>query len=547
MILVWMAGNAGRFQIIWLSGALFLAFSSVCFAAVWRHGGRWFFSRWALRFHAGVAATLITLVVLFYTEENWRGKRAWSALQREATARGESTDWSSLAAPAVPADQNFAKAPGVAELLSLTNQPNSTWPYRYGFESRTSWAWQQFTDLVWWQKFFRDRAENSVPAERRADTLTFPAAPEPQTPAADVLFALDKYAPSLATFRAASQRPALRLHDDYSKDYPYTLETDLGLESLLSLGHLLCLRASAELQQGQSEAAFQDVLPALRLAHLVQDEPYHYAQWRPLATMQFCLQPVWEGLAAHRWNDQQLAALQKQLEGQDWLTDYRRNVPGDTLAMLSLIDQVLAFAEGRSSEFARLDPGSEGVGFWGWVVRTLYPVGWLYQDKTQTCRFAQRFADPLVAASFRNEARDKLEAEDRSFTDPMFVVLVLPTLRRIYEGHAVESLLMQTFFQQAATACALERFRLAQGQYPATLEALTPVYLAQVPADILAPPPAKLKYLRAPDGGFKLYSVGLDGVDNGGKVNSSFDPHLDIVWQLSKADSDLVWIQPGPR
>lgn len=215
LILVWMIGNGSRFQIIWLLGTFLLIFASVFFAAVWRHGFRWLFSRRALRFRAGVVVTVITLVVLFYTEESWRGKRAWAGLQREAAARGESLEWSSLATPAVPDDQNFAKAPGVAELFSLRKQRHSTWPYQYGAENTTSWALQQFTDLVWWQRFFRDYA-HSVTGERTANTLTFPVTPEPQTPAADVLFALDKYAPILAALRAASQRPALRLPLDYS-------------------------------------------------------------------------------------------------------------------------------------------------------------------------------------------------------------------------------------------------------------------------------------------------------------------------------------------
>ena len=94
------------------------------------------------------------------------------------------------------------------------------------------------------------------------------------------------------------------------------------------------------------------------------------------------------------------------------------------------------------------------------------------------------------------------------------------------------------------TACALERFRLAQGQYPDSLEALAPNIFSRFPPMFLPRRPTPLKYLRAPDGGFKLYSVGFNRVDDGGKPNLSLT-RADILWQLSKDNFDLVWVQPG--
>lgn len=58
---------------------------------------------------------LITAVALFYTEENWRGKRAWEKFKRESESRGEVLDWAALIPPAVPDDQNIFKAPRMQE------------------------------------------------------------------------------------------------------------------------------------------------------------------------------------------------------------------------------------------------------------------------------------------------------------------------------------------------------------------------------------------------------------------------------------------------
>ena len=530
---------------------LILALPSVYFMAVWRHGFGWVFSRRARRFHGGVAAILISLLILFYAEEGWRGRRVWAALQREAAARGESLEFDSLKTPEVPDGQNFAKAPGVAELLNLSNRRPDGNPFYHGREDRwpcASWALQQYTDLAAWQKFFRSHAENAIPEARRRDyVLSFPTAPEPQAPADDVLTALGKFETNLATLRAAGERPVMRLPLDYEKGWFLMEDLANPMESLWRAVHLLSLRASAELAKGRGEAALQDVLLAMRLEELMREGPIDHVQRHRRAMIQFCLQPVWEGLAAHRWKDEQLAALQKKLAEVDMIACYHRGARGQTLAMMSSCDQALAFVEGGSSEPGRRQVASQNDDrFWGWVARMFYPVGWFYQDKTLAFRFYQPYADPWKAAELRNQTPAQRWAVIRSFlADPMMGPEVLAVLRRTLEESSVGCLLLQTFLEQASTACALERFRLDQGRYPASLDALLPHYLDRVPPDILAAAPAPLKYLRTPDAGFKLYSVGFNRVDDGGKPNQPADPRYNVLAQLSEGDSDLVWIQPG--
>src|ERR1700691_5681616 len=58
-------------------------------------------------------AIIVTVTALFYTEENWRGKRAWQRFKQEAAKRGVATEWSALIPPPVPDEQNFFKAPNM--------------------------------------------------------------------------------------------------------------------------------------------------------------------------------------------------------------------------------------------------------------------------------------------------------------------------------------------------------------------------------------------------------------------------------------------------
>ena len=65
---------------------------------------------WARRVVFALAA-VVTLLVLFYAEENWRGKRAWEQCRAELEAKGEVLDWNAYIPKPVPDDQNFMKVP----------------------------------------------------------------------------------------------------------------------------------------------------------------------------------------------------------------------------------------------------------------------------------------------------------------------------------------------------------------------------------------------------------------------------------------------------
>jgi hypothetical protein len=97
----------------------------------------------------------------------------------------------------------------------------------------------------------------------------------------------------------------------------------------------------------------------------------------------------------------------------------------------------------------------------------------------------------------------------------------------------------QVLVDETRMACALERYRLAHGVYPDSLDALTPAYIDEVPHDIMTGEPYHYR-LRA-DGTFSLYSVGWNQVDDGGSVVYLKDQpdrldiqHGDWVWPTAK-------------
>jgi hypothetical protein len=109
--------------------------------------------------------------------------------------------------------------------------------------------------------------------------------------------------------------------------------------------------------------------------------------------------------------------------------------------------------------------------------------------------------------------------------------MLLPFL----DGVPIKAAAAQTATDQAAVACALERYRLANGQFPENLQALVPQFIAHLPNDVITGEP--FKYRRAGDGRFVLYSVGWNEKDDGGVPGKTM---------FDETEGDWVWEYPAP-
>ncbi len=87
-------------------------------------------------------------------------------------------------------------------------------------------------------------------------------------------------------------------------------------------------------------------------------------------------------------------------------------------------------------------------------------------------------------------------------------------------------------------AIALKRCQLRHGEPPSSLEALVPEFLAVVPYDYMSAKP--LRYRLKPDGNYVLYSVGLDGKDDGGDPSPASSATSGL-W----GGRDAVWPAPA--
>jgi hypothetical protein len=93
--------------------------------------------------------------------------------------------------------------------------------------------------------------------------------------------------------------------------------------------------------------------------------------------------------------------------------------------------------------------------------------------------------------------------------------LFVPNLWPAVEKSLEKTARVQSAVTLARVGVALERYWRAEGEYPEGLGMLVPAYLAELPVDPVNG--GALGYRLEAGGRYLVYSVGLDGTDDGGK------------------------------
>jgi hypothetical protein len=308
----------------------------------------------------------------------------------------------------------------------------------------------------------------------------------------------------------------------------------------------LQLRAIAELENGQSEKALDDVKLILYLADSIRAEPYSGSQLVRVAILNFALQPIWEGMAKHRWSDTQLTVIEGELSKFDFLSSYQLVVRAHRIIAIDTINNIMQQQNIRELCAGLLaDEEDEGSLDWREIAQAglfyLMPGGWFYQNDVFVARIFQQsllteteMKQQIVPPSAIHRSTETIMGEfQRRSPYDFFVSAVFPILYRIINSMAFE----QASADLARTACGLERYRLAHGEYPETLDMLAPQFIDKLPHDIINGNP--LKYHRTDDRQFVLYSVGWNETDDGGVVGLATNGH-----GLDNSKGDWVWRYP---
>jgi hypothetical protein len=380
------------------------------------------------------------------------------------------------------------------------------------------------TDLRPWQRAYRDLRENG-------NGDKFPVSPQPQTPAADVLLALSLYDPVVEELQAASRRPYAIIPLPYDGGINAVAHPLLPyLAALKRCAQILNIRAIAELADNQNQKALDEIELLFHLNNSLNSSPLLISQLVRMAIMYIEMQPIWEGLAGHKWSDQQLAELETELSKMDFLADYELSMRCERAFAIASIENLR-----RTREMISFDQNSEVTNKF-----TFMPSAFFYQNELSFARMHQQWLLPIVDIDSRIVSPESMRQADQAIQAELKHYSPYK-IEALMTGPAIDKAITKFAFAQSSVdlariACALERYRLVHGEYPQTLDALTPQFIADVPHDIINGQP--LHYRLRPDGQFILYSVGWNETDDGGQIV------LTKKGVVDRDQGDWVWQYP---
>ncbi len=510
---------------------------------------------------------LVLVVALFYAEEDWRGARAWKRCQQELAAKGEPVSASQLLPAPVPDSENFAMTPFLAPLFQFepgtqkwrdTNAFAEIQAFPREFSAAAakvkndqitvsnSWVYRAI-DLKAWAVALQEGTN----ARNREATEPVAYSRNASEAAEDVLASLAQYDPVIEELRAASGRPYSRFNLKY--DFPNPAAVLLPhLAVIKRISQLLQLRACAELAAGKTDAALADMNLMFYLTDSIRDEPILISHLVRIAESQILLQPLAQGIARHRWSDAQLAGFEERLGKFNFLADGRRALEGERVVFGGAVIDYIRTAPNRFNTLSSLGLSSDdrqggGVDAIS-AIYALAPGGWLDFEKVNYHRAFEDFLLPVFDPSAHKVSPEAVRRANVRLDDLLkhrgpgvllrhqfFIGFLLPAVSKSIQ----RSVYAQTALDEAAVACALERYRLARGAYPDSLDALAPQYIARMPRDIITGEP--LKYHRTEDGQYVLYSVGWNEKDDGGLISVNKTGHA-----VNFEEGDWVW-RPRPK
>ena len=346
------------------------------------------------------------------------------------------------------------------------------------------------------------------------------------------------------------------------------------LATLKKLEQMLGNRMVLELHDGDLAGAFTNLLAATRVATDYEPEPVGISHLVRMGCAVLAFNATWQALQTNGWSEAQLSRLQAEWERMNLFenlpeaTAFKR--AGAVLACKWEREQSVSFLNGTAFSaylsYVRQQPGFFLTDLKAYGQRADYARRGSYEDENDLLIF---FRNREI--EFRRAICETNWLQMRALpgvTNHVFFfskqrISRVQSLLNMQELGAAVAMIQNSFLGSAAktealrriviTALALERFHNQHAAYPKTLAELTPDFLPTPPVDFMDGQP--LRYRLNDDGRFQLYSIGLDCVDNGGRMHhpkltatgfdASYSPNVrlpqeDLVWPLPASESDVL-------
>ena len=231
----------------------------------------------------------------------------------------------------------------------------------------------------------------------------------------------------------------------------------------------------------------------------------------------------------------QLVELDAEMAKLNFVADYKTGMRGEMGAQGGIFDYLRRHPDQFSSVLGNGNPADKSLG--ARILWHLVPSGWFYRNRLSCARPVVEWYLPVADTNHgtlspkavrQADAQVKADLKHRNrynVAEGLFLNALGNSVRRFAYGQESADL--------ARVAIALERFHLAHGEYPGTLDALEPRFIETVPPDVINGEP--LHYRRPLDGKFLIYSVGWNETDDNGRMTTVRNGGID------NAQGDWIW------
>ncbi|HTX22942.1 MAG TPA: hypothetical protein VMD27_13920 [Candidatus Aquilonibacter sp.] len=385
-----------------------------------------------------------------------------------------------------------------------------------------------------------------------------------------------------ALLMKAAAYPAIDFQLDYTKAYDLRLPQYRGLRQSMQG---LAAAVICDLHDGNTASAATNICTMLALDQAIRGDRTEFSQVTRGAFAEIAASATWELLQVTNVTDAELAGLQTHWERLEFIKEMENADLMERAFMESEIPKMRASA----AEFYRMfngpggfyanfvdEPSGEATGKLGhiWIdAKTTYAMSmwrfwWSYSDELQALKQYQIFFESLRAVetnqvfypaytNMENRLHAIVVTDDSE--DWWLSKLDIPDARWFFSeinvssensfGYDLYATIIRTTMRAEATkrivitAIALKRFQLQHGNYPENLSELTPEFLTTVPLDPVDGQP--LRYHRNANGTYLLYSIGENGVDDGGNPSLEKDVTDSNQYWPNLHALDWVWPQPA--
>jgi hypothetical protein len=487
-----------------------------------------------------VLGILILVIMAIGLGFYFRSEQAYQRYERRLLAAGEKlkvSDW----LPAPPPDgkngamlfrQVIASLPSSATLYLGTNGPHAMKMCAPG-KAIVGWAQPNVSDEI-------------------------------PTSWSEELEVFDQVRPGLEELEKLTERPWLDFDLDYYQGFTLLLP---HLSQAKTAVQQLAFATVFDLHQKDLKSAARRIHLSLTLAEAMRREPLVISQLVRVAIEHINATATWELLQFPEVPDGLLADLQRHWAAQEFASS-AESALGMERAMARMTAEQMRTS---SSQFRRISSGAMGAstisifsGGGPWYEKalaattaksreTLWRMAFSYPDQLRAMKGQQALIESVRMVQQGEPFEKALESQTKKLLavgierareeDKGFRIdLMDPELSSLFSNsvRSLERFIIRVFKSEVTsrlttTAVALKRYKLAHGTFPESLDALVPKYLTAVPLDPADGKP--LRYRLEGDGSFKMYSIGEDGVDNGGD-SSSKENGTSFSWQMGR---DLVW------